>query len=117
MQKRFAVGPRLNQKSRTRRDKQVISYVRTGCPAIIRRERSAPSLRELLDSSIDLDEWHRRYEDGIDEDDDCEEICINPPSWYIPEDINSSLLFICLRFNLASSVSEYMTLLTEFMVN
>ncbi|EGZ27752.1 hypothetical protein PHYSODRAFT_476323 [Phytophthora sojae] len=75
-----------------------------------------PSLRDLLNSSIQLDEWYQKYENLRDEDDgdDREEICINPPHWYIPSDIPASL-FLCLYFSLASAVYDYKTVLTEFM--
>ncbi|EGZ24214.1 hypothetical protein PHYSODRAFT_430957, partial [Phytophthora sojae] len=70
--------------------------------------------RELLEASIDLDECHRRYKALLDEEADLEEVCIDPPEWYVPEETKSSL-HRCLRFSLAPSIADYTTLLTEFM--
>ncbi|OWZ09465.1 hypothetical protein PHMEG_00017828 [Phytophthora megakarya] len=55
-----------------------------------------PPLRELIESTIDLEEWHQ--------------------SWYLPQKASSSL-YRCLRFSLAPSTADYPTLLTEFMID
>ncbi|EEY60496.1 uncharacterized protein PITG_13191 [Phytophthora infestans T30-4] len=62
-----------------------------------------------------MNEWHIRYQPLIDGDDsDREEICLQPPAWYLPEDCGSSL-FCCLRHSLASTVADYASVLTSYM--
>lgn len=76
-----------------------------------------PPLRELLDSSIDMHEWHLRYQhlfDDDDSDDDKEGLCLQKPAWYTPEDIRSSL-FCCLRHAFARYEDDYLTDLTQYM--
>eukprot|EP00644_Phytophthora_capsici_P003907 jgi/Phyca11/108553/e_gw1.15.792.1 len=55
-----------------------------------------------------MHEWHLRYQhlfDDAESDDDKEELCLQKPGWYTPEDIRSSL-FCCLRHAFASAGSE-----------
>ncbi|KAE9346041.1 hypothetical protein PR003_g7632 [Phytophthora rubi] len=74
-----------------------------------------PPLRDLLESSIDLGEWHERYQDWVgDEEDDREDICLHRPDWYLPEDMHSSLL-CCLRHSLGTTTPEYVRVLTDYM--
>ncbi|KAE9249732.1 hypothetical protein PF002_g5142 [Phytophthora fragariae] len=74
-----------------------------------------PPLRDLLESSIDLGEWHERYQDWVgDEEDDREDIFLHRPDWYLPEDMHSSLL-CCLRHSLGTTTPEYVRVLTDYM--
>ncbi|EGZ20969.1 hypothetical protein PHYSODRAFT_488972 [Phytophthora sojae] len=63
-----------------------------------------------------MHEWHLRYQHlvGDDEEDEREQICLQPPAWYLPEDTHSSL-FCCLRHSLASSIADYAHVLTSYM--
>ncbi|KAE9358206.1 hypothetical protein PF008_g2772 [Phytophthora fragariae] len=45
-----------------------------------------PPLRDLLESSIDLGEWHERYQDWVgDEEDDREDIFLHRPDWVLTD--------------------------------
>ncbi|KAG2962264.1 hypothetical protein PC118_g21517 [Phytophthora cactorum] len=72
-----------------------------------------PPLRELLRSTVNMHEWHQRYQHIADGSDDREELCISPPGWYLMDDIHSSL-FCCLRHSLGASYADYESVLTDY---
>eukprot|EP00644_Phytophthora_capsici_P019232 jgi/Phyca11/131954/e_gw1.122.28.1 len=63
-----------------------------------------------------MNEWHLRYQHIVDENDDREELCVAQPTWYLPEDMRTSL-FCCLCYSSGEQLHEYIDVLTEYMSN